>query len=446
MDSKYLEFLYSLGLFNIKLGLSTIKEMLMRMGGPHTHPRIIHIAGTNGKGSTLVTLEQLLFDSGYSTGSTISPHLERFNERFRINGKEVSDHDLSEAFERVCLQCGIDLDLKSRTSRDGVLAPTFFEFSIAIAFELFRKFKVDFILLETGLGGRLDATNIIKHPIATVITRIAVDHQAYLGDTLEEIALEKLGILKQGSPVFVSRQTDQVNRIIRSYCDDHEIKRFDYPNDFNFKTVAGGATEYWLSGRISVSQREAPSTVIKIDSQALVGEHQKENTATSLAVYHSIVPHSHQLLEEEIAGSLNGVRWSGRLQYLGPDEKILLDGAHNESSMKCLMNFLRETFSTHRIIVALGWKNDKSLSNSLHPAGLEQVCFLPVKMQSEKGQAIEMIRSELEERQLALLPSKNVKQLITAILDNSLPEHDLLVVTGSLYLVGEFLNEWHHIK
>ncbi|MBU2514442.1 hypothetical protein KJ966_24165 [bacterium] len=415
--------------------------MLTKLDNPHLHPRIIHIAGTNGKGSTLVTLEKLLLDSGFSTGSTISPHLISFNERFRINGVAVEDPELDKTFEEVCQACDIDLSLKHASSRDGTISPTFFEFSIAMAFVLFRRFAVDYILLETGLGGRLDATNVVPTPLACVLTRIAIDHQEYLGNTIEEIVQEKLGILKQGSPVFAASQEENVRYQIVNYCKQQDIKVFYSPVHFGYRVLKNGSTDYYHTvnnGRIS----EVDGFSAKICNQALIGEHQKENTATAIAVYRSIVPKDHILNNYNFEKSLNSVIWSGRLQYLGKERKILIDGAHNSSGFQRLLHYLNTNHAADRILFAIGWKKDKHLFSDMSQSELRRFQFLPLQMESEYSETVEEILNTLKDNGLNTLESITVSKLLDRIEGHLMKQYDLIVVSGSLYLVGEFLKFW----
>ncbi len=440
MNSSYLEFLFNLGLFNIKLGLATITEMLKRLDNPHLHPKIIHIAGTNGKGSTLVTLEKLLLDSGFTTGSTISPHLISFNERFRINGVAVDGSELDAAFEEVCQACDINLNLKKGKSRDGTIAPTFFEFSIAIAFILFRRFKVDYILLETGMGGRLDATNVVSNPLACVLTRIAIDHQEYLGDTIEEITREKLGIVKQGSAVFVASQDKSIQHQIVSHCEQTNTTVYYSPAHFGYRVSDSRSTTYYVKGNNQDSGGRDFTAIIS--NQALMGEHQKENTATAIAVYRSIVSNDRILDNEDIEQALSKIVWSGRLQYLGTNRRILIDGAHNCSGFQRLLHHLSSNHTDDRILFAIGWKKNKKLFDNKNRYKLKKFQFLPLQMNSESSENIEEMRSKLMECGLKTLNSLAVKELVDKIEEFLTNQYDLVVVSGSLYLVGEFLQIW----
>jgi len=441
--SAYLDFLYRLGEFNIKLGLDTIRAMLSKIGNPHRHPRIIHIAGTNGKGSTLVTLERLLLDSGYTTGSTISPHLISFNERFRINGQSIDDERLNEAFRYVCQGCDINLDLSRPGSTDGELNPTFFEFALAMAFVLFDRSGVDFIILETGLGGRLDATNVIEHPLACVLTRIALDHQEYLGNTIEQITMEKLGILKKNTPVFVAPQQAMVTKTIQTYCKNNGYEFHGYPKDFRIEKQAGDLLFSFNRYKYQLDADSWEKKRVQVPSVGLLGDHQFENIMTALAVYFHVVPDEKQLCESAVGRTLGNLRWPGRMQYLGKGKKVLLDGAHNVSGMHALLTYLTAEYSGKRIFWALGWMKNKQFLSIFNSFDCTNITFIPMEIDNDRAETGESISLALIKKRLNVLPSRKTPSLVTSEMDSSLPDHDLLVVAGSLYLVGEFLEAWN---
>ncbi len=442
MDPSYLDYLYRLGEFNIKLGLDTIRSMLDRLGNPHHHPRIIHLAGTNGKGSTLKTLESLLLESGYTTGSTISPHLIFINERFRINGSSIDNERLNTAFRKVCRACDINLDLSSSVSRDGKLRPTFFEFLLAIAFVLFEAAKVDYILLETGLGGRLDATNVIEKPLACIITRIALDHQEYLGDTFEDITHEKLGILKNDSPVFVASQRETVTQTIKSHCYSHGYEFYSSPEDFYHKETSTD-TRLFFRSLIYSNSSVSEWMEYSIKKFGLPGDHQKDNILTAIATYLFAVPKESQLDQEGVARVVENLRWSGRLQYLGKKNDILLDGAHNESGMKALLSYLTTFVLQKRVLFALGWMKNKELLGIFDLFCCDHFTFIPIEIDNDRSEKGEVVFQALQDKNLNVLQKGNCTELVVAKQVGSLPAHDLLVVAGSLYLVGEFLELWN---
>ena len=436
MNPNYLQFLYNLGLFNIKLGLSTISSMLERLENPHHHPAIIHFAGTNGKGSTLVTLENLLIASGFKTGSTISPHLISFNERFRINGIPVEDEELDEAFLMICQACDISWEDNSSQTKEDELAPTFFEFAIAMAFVLFRKHQVDYILLETGLGGRLDATNVISNPLACVITKIDYDHQEFLGETLDQITLEKLGIVKENSPVFSAYQSESVLKQIREFCSENHNEFYFAPQHYGFENLTSkSSVNYYVAG-------EANKVSIQVKNQSLQGDMQKENTSTALGVYHTLLTDNQILSPSEIQKVLSNIHWSGRLQYIKYKPPILIDGAHNLSGFKQLLQHLNSNHLNERILFAIGWKKNKNLLSQSAVSDLKKFEVQPIQMEEETGESVEEIKRLLESNEIDPLDSMTVPNLIDKMKRQQLEQYDLVVISGSLYLIGEFLEKW----
>jgi dihydrofolate synthase / folylpolyglutamate synthase len=438
-----LNYLYRLGEFNIKLGLSTIREMVSRLGHPQRHPRTVHIAGTNGKGSTLAILEKLLLDSGFSTGSTISPHLFAFNERFRLNGRPVENQVLDEIFLKVCDRCDLRLDQVRQRLEDGPVRPTFFEFVTAMAFCLFEAAKPDFVLLETGLGGRLDATNVVDTPLACVITRIAIDHQEFLGDSIESIAAEKLGIRKPLSPLFVSTQDTRVDSTIKKICRGHDAPCYFSPDRFHYLNIDRHETLFVFhpdivnGGSMSIEPK-----VIRIRKPGLCGEHQKENIATALAVYYNTVPINRHLPDRHIVRSLESVTWSGRLEYLDPSKRVLVDGAHNESGLQSLLRYLFRYHPDDRILMAISWMKGKNVWIPLRSASARHFCFLPIQLEMARAMAATAVAEVLEQMALVTMPPCTVSDVIERWKQNRLPEHDLLVVAGSLYLTSGFMQEW----
>lgn len=444
MLQKYLDFLYNLGEFNIKLGLSTIKEMLNRLGNPHIHPRIIHIAGTNGKGSTLTALEGLLIKSGFTTGTTVSPHLVSYNERFRINGEPIDDDRLVRLFGTVCDKCGIPPDLSRRSSLDGKIKPTFFEFSIAIAFQLFKEANVDFIILETGMGGRLDATNIVENPIACAITRIDIDHQEFLGETIIDITNEKLGIIKPNSPLFIAAQDKDPLRHMLRVCEERKIRHFYFPEHFNFHRNDNGENAIQLDFELDVNRHV--NKKIHYSALGLAGEHQHENTSTAVALYHAVVEPEKWLSEVEIEDALAKIYWPARLEYIDESKSILIDGAHNRSGVKSLLLYLEKEHANQKILFALGWMKGKNFIDTLRSINSDNITFIPMQGRSQRSETGESVVNKLVSEGYRALPFTRADALPRAVAEGDLPDHDLLVISGSFYLIGEFLEGWREIN
>ncbi|WP_322497763.1 bifunctional folylpolyglutamate synthase/dihydrofolate synthase [Candidatus Cyrtobacter comes] len=293
-------------------------EILERIGNPHKKlPPVIHVAGTNGKGSTVAFLSSILRCASYKIHSYTSPHLIRFNERIVLAGHEVEDHILYKAIEKCRLACH-DMDV------------TFFEGTTAVAFLLFSTIEADILILETGLGGRLDATNIIESPMASVITPISMDHMQYLGETIEQIAFEKAGIIKNNLCVM-SWQLDVVKNLLRDKCLKLGVKAISMGEDYDFQLTSDGDLYFSDS-----------NSVLNVGKPSLLGVHQYINASTAVATIKSL---NLQIDDASIRNGIESARWDGRMQKIstGPLSLILaqnselwLDGAHNIHGIQML--------------------------------------------------------------------------------------------------------------
>ncbi|MGK0289652.1 MAG: dihydrofolate synthase/folylpolyglutamate synthase [bacterium] len=432
MDTIETQFLFELGNFGIKFGLENIQNILQLLDNPHKNLQVIHLAGTNGKGSTLITLEKLFIDSGFTVGSTISPHLVHFNERFRIQGQSISDEDLDWAFRKICTACSIDPH--NPHPELWKVKPTFFEFSIAIAFLLFQKHQVDYVLLETGMGGRLDATNVIDHPLACIITHIAKDHEGFLGNTLEKIAYEKLGIVKKGSPVFVAKQKDNLEETIKNYCSEKTTLYFDQSNFF-FHNTEQDENKF-------VFKYNQELITFPIAELALEGAHQWDNTATALAVYSYLIPKNRYLTAIQIQQSLLQCSWAGRLEYLDQEKKILLDAAHNATAMQALVHFLKTHYRNKKIIIAIAWMKDKEFLTELNLFSSLDVTFQPLSIEFDRFLPSKQIYQQLTNQFNHVNSAEDIEQFVSRLKNQEFHEFDLVLVTGSLHLIGEVMRLW----
>ncbi|HEX5431983.1 MAG TPA: folylpolyglutamate synthase/dihydrofolate synthase family protein, partial [Bryobacteraceae bacterium] len=325
-------FLYRLGneIKTAKFGLERIRKLLAAMGDPQRAFRSVHVAGTNGKGSTCAMIEAGLRAAGIRTGLYISPHLAEPTERIQIGGAPVTPEQFQRAFEVVHETAErIDLDCH----------PTYFETITAMAFWLFREMGVETAVLETGLGGRLDATNVVK-PALTVITPIDFDHEAYLGHTLEAIAGEKAGILKPGVPAVFARQRPEAAAVLESRAAELDVRVI--------RAEEAVIRDLELDARGSKFRIEGLGEV----RCPLAGEHQVENaTAAALALQALGIP------PEGIAMA----RWPGRLEHVAPNPDILLDGAHNPAGARALAAYLKRFYADRRIWLIYGAMRDKAV-------------------------------------------------------------------------------------
>lgn len=308
--------LYGLQQFGIKLGLDNIREMLRRLGNPQAAMRCVHVAGTNGKGSVSVLLAEMLRHAGYRVGLYTSPHLQRFTERIRIDGEELSEEWLPELVNEV------------RAAAVGVPA-TFFEAATALALLAFHRAGVEVAVLETGMGGRLDATNAVETQLS-LITPVALDHQEHLGGTLAEIAAEKAGIIKSGVPVVVGFQEPAAAKVIRGVAAAYHAPLCLAGDDYNW---GGSHAAMWF---------RAPGLELAGLSCALPGAHQRANFAQALAGALLLRQQGLVIDDAAMRQAGAGAAWPGRLEWWGEPPAILLDGAHNAAGATALATYLGE--------------------------------------------------------------------------------------------------------
>lgn len=399
-----IDFLFSLERLGMKFGLENIRSLCAALDDPQHGFRSVIVAGTNGKGSVTAMVERGLRAAGHRTARYTSPHLHRLEERFVIDGREVTTLMLTEATERVRAAAE---HLQSRGALES--PPTFFEVTTAIAFTLFRDAHVDIAVLEVGLGGRLDATNVVA-PVAAAITSIALDHQAQLGDTLESIAREKAGVIKPGIPVVCGPVPLQAGRVIREACD------------------AVGAR------LIVAAERVDPATVFDGLKPSLKGAHQRANASVAVSLLGELDALGIQVNAAAVRAALTDVEWPGRLEEFQLDgTRVLLDAAHNPAGARALCEFLRETGWSGCALV-FGAMRDKDASGMLHE--LVPVCGAIVCTTAPTPRA--MGASELAAIARDGAPGLAVESWPdpSEALTRARAHGDRVVVTGSIFLIG----------
>ncbi len=432
-----IEYLYGLTHHGIKLGLENPRRLLSILGNPERRFRSVHIAGTNGKGSTAVMLAGLLQAAGWKVGLFTSPHLIRFTERIRINGAEIKEEEVTDLTSRI----------REQVRREPDLRPTFFEFVTALAFSHFSDNSVDWAVVETGLGGRFDATNVIN-PDLTIITPVGMDHREFLGDTLEEIAFEKAGIIKESTPLVLSSQEPAAREVILRRAESLSSPVTEYGRDFRatLKGSARGGMEFDFH-TISGGSVKASITGIEIP---LLGRHQVENASVAIEAFLEL------LKEKESPTSLSGMirdallrtSWPGRLEFrsfLGMP--LLLDGAHNGEAAVSLAAFLKGLLHSgdfRGITLIFGAMKDKNIKDILAPllpiterliitaAGYERSetpSGIMDLLLSDPGLSASLPRTEL-------LTAPGVEEALNVAQSLS-RDGELTVLTGSLYLVGD---------
>ena len=407
-----LAYLYSLQFFGIKLGLKNIQELLARVGNPQECLRIVHIAGTNGKGSTAAALASIFHVAGIPAGLYTSPHLHSFTERIRIDTRQIAESEVVELIE----------ELRPHAE---ALRTTFFEFTTAMALLCFRRHGVHWAILETGLGGRLDATNIVS-PELCLITPIALDHTAYLGESPAAVAAEKAGIFKSGVAVVSAQQTLEVERILQQRAAQLAIPLLQFGRDYRCFSNGESFTFF------------GPDFLLENVKPVLVGVHQQQNLALAAAAATCLSEKELKISPAGIKKGLEKVCWPGRLEWL-PD-KILLDGAHNPAGAKSLAAYLRQQNlnSFHLVVGCKADKQSRELLSELLPfvSRVYATCP-PVDEAVPTGKLVQ----QAQESGIPATEYVDPIAAITAALKNRSPKSPVLVA-GSLFLVAavrEFL-------
>lgn len=417
MDQKdALSWLYGRETMGIKLGLGNITRLLGKMGDPHLRFRSVHVAGSNGKGSVSAMTASVLQEAGYTTGLYTSPHLVDFRERMRVNGKEVPEHELLRLVEEVR---GI---AESTTSPEERL--TFFELTTGIAFAYFADSGVEEAVVEVGMGGRLDATNVIT-PDCCAITLIGLEHTRYLGSTLGAIAGEKAGIIKPGVPVVTIDQEEEVMGVFRRTAAERSAPLKVVGRDVSFETVSST-----LDGTV-VHVDEIDATV----RVPLIGRYQASNCAVACGVIVELMKRGTYVPDEAIVNGLAKVRWPGRMEVVSRTPSIMFDVTHTPDGAREVASEIRRLIGDH-IILVMGVLDDKDIAGiaaQFGPLARVAVATAPVTPRAfPSGVVAGALRRycpTVEER-------PRVADALDRALELASPE-DTILVTGSLYTIGE---------
>jgi dihydrofolate synthase/folylpolyglutamate synthase len=412
-----------------KFDLENITVLLERLGRPDRAYPSVHIAGTNGKGSTGAFVESILREAGFRTGLNTSPHLERINERFRINGEEIGDELFAETFTRIYRAI-------EELLAEGKLRahPTYFECVTTLAFEVFARERVEFAVIEVGLGGRLDATNIIT-PVVSVITRIDFDHENFLGHSLAEIAGEKAGILKYQVPVVSAPQLPEAREILRGRARGLNCTLLE--TDERFRVEEKEIED----GRVRATAIEVATGVAFKLAPRLRGHFQVQNALNALATARLLQARNYRISDENIVSGIAVAEWPGRLEKIQTRPDIYLDGAHNPGAARELAHFLEENLAGRRVILIFGAMRDKAVdevTGSLFPHAAEVIFTQPGNPRAVSAAQLAEVAGHHAERFTVI---SSAEAALDAALAKARPE-DAIFVTGSLYLVGQLRLAW----
>lgn len=404
--------MFSLHRFGIKLGLDVTGGMLARLGNPHHHYACIHIAGTNGKGSIASALSAVLHAAGYTVGLYTSPHLVRFNERICINGAPLSDPEVVDAW------------LAVKGAHSGNREATFFEYTTAMALHAFRNAGVDWAVIETGMGGRLDATNILS-PAVSVISNISVEHRSYLGDTIAEIAAEKGGIIKPDTPVVTGARQPAAAEVLRNIAAGQSAPFYRLGEHFRVRRTGRGEFSYHGIAHHWPHMRTG-----------LPGNHQIDNAGVVLAACEVLIQQGVQIAPDTIRNSLQSYRWPGRLEIIPGFPPIIIDGAHNLMAARLLARFLKTEMAGRKITLVVGILDDKPygpMLKALVPVCHRAIVTRPVIDRALPPQTLyRAARRYVSDIHVAA----GVKEAVVLAL-NTTGGQDAVCIAGSLYVAGE---------
>lgn len=419
-----MNFIQNTNKFGSVLGLDNIRELLERLGNPQDQLRVVHIAGTNGKGSTLAFLAGIFRESGYRAGRYVSPASFSYEERFRINEENISKKDLCFYMEKI-------KNVAEEMVKDGLSHPTMFEIETALSFLYFLDKKVDVVLLETGMGGRLDATNVVKKPIATVIASIGMDHMQFLGDTLEKIASEKAGIIKEGCPVISYDNTKEVNEVIKNKAKQMHAK-VTFVNSAGIRVLQES-----LNGE-SFSYRSSDGRWYEKIEIPLLGRHQINNAALALETL-NVIKNYYCISDFQTEDGMRKTIWRGRIEILEREPMVICDGAHNPDGAKSLLSFLQNNFTNQRLIYIMGVLSDKDYEQMvqiLAPAADKIYTVAPDNPRAlssrELCNCISKYHQNVEERQRLAECLSEVRQ--------KAEKDDVIIICGTLSFQNELIN------
>ena len=426
-----MKYLQDLTKFGFNFGLGRINELLRRLGNPHHFLQVIHIGGTNGKGSTLAMVASILQAAGYRTGAFTSPHLHDYTERYTINGKPVPRPRVGELIDRLRPHL-------EQMVAEGFEHPTEFEVSTALAFMYFYEEQVDFLVLEVGLGGAIDSTNVVN-PLVAVITNVAMDHTDYLGKTIKEIATVKAGIIKESTPIITAADDPEALEAISQTAQEKQAplirvlnSQIPLPSSFRQVTYKGG--KFSLAGQYLTVQG-LKNTYANL-FLPLLGRHQLINASTAVAVCEVLAEKGYAVTPKAIYQGLANTVWPVRLEIFPGAPLIVLDGAHNYDGAKAFRQALDDYFPHQEIIMVLGMLGDKERARIVQELAPRARAVIVTKPNSPRAQDWQNIAGEILHYTKEMHIIETIKEAVEKAFDIARPD-EVICFTGSLYMVGE---------
>lgn len=407
------------GKFAINLGLQRIQRLCDLAGNPEKYLKVIHVAGTNGKGSTTTFISSILINQGYRVGIYTSPYIERFTERIKINDIEISEEEVA----RLVTEISPDID---RVEKEGLERPTEFEIISACAFKYFKEQQVDFVVLEVGLGGRFDATNIIN-PLLSVITTISYDHMNILGNTLSKIAFEKAGIIKKGRPVVIYPQEQDAMDVL--------LKEAESKNA-NVRLVSDMEHEVIMDSIEGIVFNAFGNKEYKNLRLNMTGSYQVMNALTALKAVEALIEEGVNIENSAIYKGFAAAAWPGRFEIVHREPYIVLDGGHNMQGIGVLVSALKKYFPDKKVRIVCGMLRDKEYNEMIERLG--EVCndFIAVKANSPRALSAEELKRAIEVKGKKGAAAESIQEGVRKALEVT-QKHEVLVFCGSLYMIGE---------
>ncbi|MEE1012170.1 MAG: folylpolyglutamate synthase/dihydrofolate synthase family protein [Acutalibacteraceae bacterium] len=418
-----IEYIHSLEKFGIRPGMERIKALCSELGNPQDKLKVIHVAGTNGKGSTSTIISNILQQNGFNTGLFISPYVSDFRERIQYNGNMIEMNELAECVEKV--KNAIDI------LSDKGIQPTEFEALTATAFLYFKKKNCDFVVLEVGLGGRLDSTNVILAPYVSVITSISMDHTAILGDTIEDIAAEKCGIIKFGAEtVIYPYQYESVLKIIKKTCSER-CNTFRIP-DINKLNIFGESLEG------TSACYDGIDFVLP-----LAGEHMIYNACTAVEAVRSLSRFGITISDSAIKNGIEKTIMPARMELIKKKPVVILDGGHNEGCAAALSDFIKKHLSDKRIIMVSSLMADKDYTSYLSAVCPFADTFIAAKADVPRALSSSELCESAKKYCKNCYDIPEPHKAVTAAYNIIQPD-DVLIICGSFYLAGEIRDILHN--
>ncbi|RME38744.1 MAG: bifunctional folylpolyglutamate synthase/dihydrofolate synthase [Planctomycetota bacterium] len=415
--------------YNTKnFSLSRINRILSALGNPHRKFRSVHIAGTKGKGSTAAMLNAMVRANGYKVGLYTSPHILNVRERIVVNDKMISEAEFARSVAAVA----------AVTAKAKVPSPTYFEVLTAVAFKYFADQEVDLAIVEVGMGGRLDCTNVLK-PEAIGITSISIDHMAQLGRTLPDIAKEKAGVLKKGVPVYSAPQAEEVKQVLADCAAEMNAplkfsnEGVDFSYRFEFSRAAG------RHARICIT---TPNSRFEHLQVPLYGAHQADNCCLALNLLDALKERGFEIDDQEAMAGLNRVELPGRMQMISEEPRILVDGAHNAASIDALMRAIGQHIPYDSMVVIFGCQKDKDIPGMLRrlQVGADKMIFTTTG--SPRSAEPEELAAAYTEHSGKMAQVAGSLDEAMSIATRAISREDLICITGSFYLVAEAIRKY----